>query len=57
MGDGDLFAVMDAPYFNPEKESSLEPAVCDECNEIVLKDFIKERKGKKVCIECESSPT
>jgi formylmethanofuran dehydrogenase subunit E len=52
MGDSDLFAVMDAPYFNPEKESSLEPTHCEECNEIVLKEFIKERKGKKVCKDC-----
>lgn len=52
MGDGDLFEVMEAPYFDPEKESSLKSAVCEECNELVLEEFINEQKGKIVCRDC-----
>ena len=51
-GDGDLFKISDAPYFNPEKEPSLEPTVCEECDELVLEEFVKEQKGKKVCKNC-----
>jgi formylmethanofuran dehydrogenase subunit E len=52
MGDADLFTIVEAPYFDPEKESSLKPTVCEDCNELVLKEFISEQKGKIVCRDC-----
>ncbi|MBU2559885.1 hypothetical protein KKA03_03230 [archaeon] len=56
MSDEELFEVTQAPYFKPAEEPSLKHVVCEECGEIVLEEFIKEKDGKKVCIECESSP-
>lgn len=52
MSDEDLFEVTQAPYFKPKEEPSLKHTVCEECGEIVLEDFVKEKDGKKVCLSC-----
>jgi formylmethanofuran dehydrogenase subunit E len=52
ISDEDLFEVTQAPYFKPAEEPSLKHMVCEECGEILLEDFVKEKDGKNVCASC-----
>jgi formylmethanofuran dehydrogenase subunit E len=55
LSDDELFEITEAPPFKPEEEPSLKHTVCEECGEIVLEDFIREKDGKNVCIGCLES--
>lgn len=53
--DEKLFSFSEAPLFKPAEEPSLKHEICQRCGEVVLKDYVKVKNGKLLCIPCYSN--
>ncbi|MFQ6136573.1 MAG: FmdE family protein [Candidatus Hydrothermarchaeales archaeon] len=52
MKDDELFRITKVEPFEAEEEPSLEFIICEECGEVVLEGFAKERGGRRLCKAC-----